>query len=50
MARSSVLVYGNFVALYYLFFVCVILSELPLFFIMGNNVIMRLIMSLNPLL
>ena len=31
------LVYGNFVALYYLFFVCVILSQLPPFFIMSNN-------------
>ena len=31
------LVYGNFVALYYLFCVCVILSELPSFFMMSNN-------------
>ena len=37
--RSSVLVYGNFVALYYLFCVCAILSELPVppFFIMSSN-------------
>ena len=31
------LVYGNFVALYYLFCVCVILSELRPLFIMSSN-------------